>query len=320
MAPKSRAKARGDRSRRDVLLRAIPSWDDVRFFLAIQRAGSLSAAAGPLEVTQPTCGRRLAALEASLGLRLFDRTPEGLRLTPEGRALLGAATAMEQSAHELALRATVKERDLEGVVRIGTTELFACSFLVGALPQIRERYPAIRFELVLSNTGADLLRREADIGIRFRPEGHRPTPEALVAQRIGDEPFALYGADSYVGRRSAPADPSVLADHEVVLYSERHPASAWCESAYRGATVVLSAPSMQVAGAAMAAGLGLGVLPTRAARLWPQLRPLSPVIARGTGWIVVHPDLRQLPRIRVVIDMLATLFRASVTSASGSPP
>jgi DNA-binding transcriptional LysR family regulator len=77
---------------------------------------------------------------------------------------------------------------------------------------------------------------------------------------------------------------------------------------------------MQVAGAAMAAGLGLGVLPTRAARLWPQLRPLSPVIARGTGWIVVHPDLRQLPRIRVVIDMLATLFRASVTSASGSPP
>lgn len=314
MAMNPRKTPRATRSGRDALLRTIPSWDDVRFFLAIRRAGSLSAAAGPLGVTQPTCGRRLAALEASLGLRLFDRTPEGLRLTAGGATLLDAATAMEQSAHELALRATVRDRDLEGVVRIGTTEFFACTFLVRALPEVRAKYPGICVELVLANTEADLLRREADIAIRFRPEGYRPTPEVLVAQKLGDEPFVLYGTDDYLRRRGAPSDPEVLADHDVIVYPARHPAAEWCARAFRGATVALSAPSMQVCGAAIAAGLGLGVLPSRAARISPVLRPLSPVVARGTGWMVVHPDLQHVPRVRVVIDLVAALFRADSAS------
>src|SRR6266511_3874724 len=88
----------GDRARREQLLRAVPNWDDVRIFLAIHHAGSLSAAASPLEMTQPTCGRRLAAFETAVGARLFDRTPEGLRLTAEGAALVEAAEAMEEGA------------------------------------------------------------------------------------------------------------------------------------------------------------------------------------------------------------------------------
>jgi DNA-binding transcriptional LysR family regulator len=291
-------------------IRRVPSWDDIRFFLAIHRAGSLSAAAGPLEVTQPTCGRRLVALETALGLRLFDRTPDGLRITTGGETLLDAAKQMEESAEDLALRATLTDRDLEGLVRIATTELFACSFLVGALEQVREKYPRIGVELVLSNTESDLLRREADIAFRFGPEASRPRSSTLVARRLGDEPFLLYGADTYLDRRSAPADPNDLADHDVVLYAGRHPAAEWCARAFARATVALSAPSMQVAGAAIAAGLGLGVLPKRAARLFPALRPLSAVVAQGTGWLIVHPDLRRVPRVRVVVDTLAAVYRA----------
>jgi DNA-binding transcriptional LysR family regulator len=217
---------------------------------------------------------------------------------------------MEQSAHDLALRAMVKDRDLEGVVRIGTNEFFACSFLVGALNHVREKYPGIRVELVLSNDETDRLRREADIAIRFRPEGFRPTPEVLVAQKLGSEPVALYGSDAYLRRRGAPSDPAVLVGHEVVVFSGRHPASAWCASAFRGASVVLTAPSMQVTCAAVGAGLGLGVIPRHAAMLDPLLRPLSPVLARGNGWMVVHPDLQHVPRIRVVIDLVSALFRS----------
>jgi DNA-binding transcriptional LysR family regulator len=304
-----------NRSRRESLRREIASWDDVRFFLAIHRAGSLSAAAGPLQVTQPTCGRRLTALEASLGLRLFDRTPEGLRITTEGKALLEAAAQMEQSARDFALRATLTDRDLDGVVRIATTELFACSFLVGALQHVREKHPGIRVELVLSNTETDLLRREADIAVRFGREASRPKPETLVARRLGDEPFLLYGTDAYLRRRGAPADPDDLSRHEVVVYSGRHPAAEWCAKAFRGATVTLSAPSMQVTGAAMSAGLGIGVFPKRAARLFPLLRSLSPVVAQGTGWLIVHPDLRHVPRIRVVADMLVAIYRSDPTAA-----
>lgn len=304
-----------NRPRRAALPREVASWDDIRFFLAIHRAGSLSAAARPLKVTQPTCGRRLAALEASLGLRLFDRTPDGLRITKEGTALLEDATHMEQSAQDFALRATVTDRDLEGVVRIATTELFACSFLVAALQRVREKYPAIGVELVLSNTETDLLRREADIAVRFGPEASRPKPETLVARRLGNEPFLLYGADTYLRRRGAPTDPGDLSQHEVVVYSGRHPASEWCAKAFRGSTVALSAPSMQVTGAAMSAGLGIGVFPKRAARLFPLLRSLSPVVAQATGWLIVHPDLRHVPRIRVVVDLLIALYRSDSTGA-----
>lgn len=180
----------------------------------------------------------------------------------------------------------------------------------GALQHVREKHPGIRVELVLSNAETDLLRREADIAVRFGPEGSRPKPETLVARRLGDGPFLLYGTDAYLHRRGAPADPNDLTHHEVVVYSGRHPASAWCARAFRGATVALSAPSMQVTGAAISAGLGIGVLPRRAARLFPLLRALSPVVAQGTGWLIVHPDLRHVPRIRVVVDMLAAAYRA----------
>lgn len=287
----------------------LPSWDDVRFFLAIHRAGSLSAAARPLGVTQPTCGRRLAALESALGMRLFDRTPDGLRITADGEALLEAAACMEQGAEDFAIRATAREGDREGLVRIATTELFACSFLVGALRRTRELHPGIRIELVLSNAETDLMRREADVAVRFGPEGSRPKPPALVARRIGDEPFRLYGAEAYLRRRGAPADAADLSGHDVVVYAGRHPAARWCEATFARANPVLVAPSMQVTGAAIAAGLGLGVLPVRAARLHAVV-PVSPVVARGTGWWIVHPELRHVPRIQVVIDALSAIYRS----------
>jgi DNA-binding transcriptional LysR family regulator len=306
------------RQRKKGLPVEIRNWDDVRFFLAIHRAGSLSAAAGPLGVTQPTCGRRLDALEVELGVRLFDRTPDGLRITAEGRALLDAAEAMDASARELALRVATKDSDLEGLVRIATTEAFACTFLVGALSQVRAKYPGLRVELVLSNTETDLLAREADIALRFRPEGFRPTPEKLVAQKLGDEPFVLYGTNAYLQRRGVPPDPSVLAGHDVVVFDGRHPAAEWCRTAFRDANVVLSAPSLLVSMAGVAAGLGLGVVPVRAARRHPELSVLSGVVARGTGWLIVHPELKRVPRIRAVLDLLAASFRADKVAVSAA--
>lgn len=291
--------------------RAEPSWEDIRIFLAIHRAGSLSAAAGPLGLAQPTCGRRLAGLEAALGVRLFERTPEGLHLTGPGATLVQHAEAMEAGARALALEAAGRERDLAGVVRIATTELLAVSFLVDALRTLRGRHPEIRFELVVSNEASDLLRREADIALRFGPEGTRPSPDRLLAQKLGDEPFDLYGTDAYLAARGAPADPTALAGHDVVVYSARNPASAWCSAAFRGAHVVLAVPSMLVSAAAIAAGLGLGVIPRRAARRFHQLRRLRPEIARGTGWLIVNPVLRRDSRTRVVTDTLAAMFRDS---------
>jgi DNA-binding transcriptional LysR family regulator len=297
---------------------ALGSWDDIRFFLAIYRAGSLSAAAGPLGVTQPTCGRRLASLEAALGFALFERTPSGLCPTRRAEALLDAARRMEDAALALSVRATAGEGEATGLVRIGTTDLLASAFLVGAISLLRERHPGITVELALSTAEADLLHREVDLAVRFLPEGVAPAPEVLVGRRLGREPFLLYGADAYLRRRGLPSDPARLSGHDVVIFSGRSPASSWCARAFEGATVALSAPSMQVTGAAMAAGLGLGVLPARAARLFPSLRPLSPAIAQAEGWILVHPDLRRVPRIRAVAELIAAEFRRDAMLAEGA--
>jgi DNA-binding transcriptional LysR family regulator len=306
MSPRRRTAVR---ARPGEVPRSVPSWDDVRVFLAIHRAGSLSSAAGPLGLSQPTCGRRLAGLEAALGMRLFERTPEGLHLTADGAALVQPAEAMEAGARALALETAGRGRDLQGVVRIATTELLAVSFLVEALRALRASHPEIRFELVLSNEESDLLRREADVALRFVPEGTRPRPDRLVAQKLGDEPFDLYGAEAYLAARGTPPDPAALAGHDVVVTSARHPASAWCASAFRGANVVVAVPSMLVSSAAVASGLGLGVIPRRAASRFPELRRLLPDVARGTGWLVVNPELRRMIRIRVVADSLAAMFR-----------
>lgn len=286
----------------------LPAWDDVRVFLAVYRAGSLSAAAKPLGVTQPTCGRRLAALEESLGVRLFDRTPDGLRITAEGESLLEAATAMELNAHEVALRASMGNVALDGTVRIATSEAFACSFLVDALATMRQRYPGIRAELVISNEQTDLLKREADIAVRFGPEGFQPAQQSLTARRLGEEPFRLYATEGYVRRQGAPDNPAALRGHDVVVFSGGHPAAQWCARAYRGANAVMSAPSMQVVATAVSAGLGLGVLPERTARKWPALQPQSPVIARASGWLLIHPQLRRVPRIKAVVELWVALF------------
>jgi DNA-binding transcriptional LysR family regulator len=163
--------------------------------------------------------------------------------------------------------------------------------------------------LVLSNAQADLLKRESDVALRFRPPGVRPMPEALVARKLRDEPLVLYGAESYLDRHGVPEDVSVLAGHDVVVYSDHYPASEWCSRAYRGASVALSSPNMQVTTSAIAAGLGLGVIPSRAARSASGLRSLSPVVALATAWIILHPDLRRVPRIRVVADAIAALYQ-----------
>jgi len=314
MAMKVPKKPPRRRSDRDPDSRPLRSWDDIRIFLAIHRAGSLSAAAGPLGVTQPTCGRRLAALERALGLRLFDRTPDGLSITTEGTTLLEAATAMEDKAHELALRVSATDAKFDGVVRIATTELFALAFLSGAVPEVRARYPGIRIELVISDEPTDLLRREADFAIRFGPSGYRPTPDTLIAQKVTTQPFALYAAESYLERRGAPADPNVLAGHDVVVYTRpTYAGRDWFMQAIQGATIALLTPSMAVAATAVARGCGLGFLPRLGAREHASLRRLTGAIASANGWFVVHPDLRRVPRIRAVMDATAALLRADST-------
>ena len=292
------------------LTRALEDWDAIRFFLAIHRTGSLSAAATTLGVTQPTCGRRLSALEEALGIRLFTRAPDGLHPTAEGTALVAVAARMEEAARDVSLRAAATVEDLAGVVRVAMTEFTALALVGPILPRLRRAHAGIRIELVLSDTPADILSREADIAIRWRGEGFLPTPAKVVARKLGRLGWSLFGADRYLSARGAPRDPADLSGHDVVLYPTRaHPGHEWLARATRGAAPVLVSANLVCNAAAVAAGVGLGFFPRPIVRLEPTLRPLTPAVAHAWAWLVTHPDLRRVPRIRAVANLLAAGLR-----------
>src|SRR5215469_750014 len=144
-------------------------WEDVRFFAALARHGSLSAAARALTVNHATVARRLAALEQSLGTRLFKRRPTGYELTPAGRNALDSADAMEGAA--AALARLEPAASLTGLVRITATPSLAGGFLIPRLAALRELHPALDMEILAEPRPVSLQRHQSDIALRLgRPE------------------------------------------------------------------------------------------------------------------------------------------------------
>lgn len=179
------------------------SWEDARLFLAVAEAGSVSAAARALKITQPTASRRLAQLEATLGDAVFVRRASGAALTPLGERLLAPARRMAESAGELQLAAARTETRIEGVVRITAPPSFAYDFCVPFAASLRERLPGVRLEIASTVRYVDLARGEADLAIRFERTVLRDQTclssltldvaafaDAKLAERIGPRPKA----------------------------------------------------------------------------------------------------------------------------------
>ena len=145
-------------------------WNRARAFLVTAEEGSLSAAARALDMTQPTLGRQVTALEQELGVALFERGARGLELTPSGLDLLEHVRAMGEAANSLSLTASGQATAVEGNICITATEVMAAFILPPIIEKLRRLEPGITVELVASNSTSDLKRREADIAIRsFRP-------------------------------------------------------------------------------------------------------------------------------------------------------
>src|SRR5258706_11350848 len=156
------------------------AWDDLRYLLAIARNRSLAGAARALAVNHSTVFRRLNAFERELGVRLFERLPEGYVPTVEGEEIRRQAEAIEASMH--ALERTVAGRDyrLSGEIRMTTAPSLASDYVAGYLAEFRQRYPEIRVEIAVGDHDFDLARREADIALRATLR----LPEFLVGRRV----------------------------------------------------------------------------------------------------------------------------------------
>jgi len=286
-------------------------WDDLRYFLGVARTGSLTRTAADLRVSPSTVSRRIAALEADLGTRLFSHHQTGYFLTDQGRDVLARAEAVEERALELERGAAGLDTSPSGVVRLATAENLATRLIIPALPKLVESYPGIRLEIVTGVDRVGLSRREADLALRLV----RPDTGNLTRRRVGAMAHAVYGSADYLARHPAPEnDP--FSGRALVTWDDAHahlPAARWVAENAPAVRSVLAASSLAAQGSAVRAGLGLGVLPCflfhRQSQL-VQVVPPSQVIVEDL-WLIAHADLSASARIQAVGEFLAETVRQS---------
>jgi DNA-binding transcriptional LysR family regulator len=299
-------------------------WNDLRFFLAIARTGSLSAAARELRVTQSTAGRRLASLEAGLGARLLHRTPEGYVPTLAGEAILGQVERVEAEA--LAVERAVGGRDaqLEGVVRVTAVETLASFVLAPSFCALQLRSPEVTIELLASVRHLSLAMREADVAVRLsRFEQHD-----LVARRIGRIGHGLYASAAYLERHGEPDFAAGCPGHRLVTGlggAEVPQLAGWLAEVAPRAGVALKTDSPEAQRQAALCGEGMACLARmRGDAAGDRLRRLRPPHGAPSIdiWLAVHKDNRRTPRVRLVLDAVATVVRersGELDPPDGSP-
>lgn len=290
-----------------------PAWDLYRSFLAVLREGSLSGAARSLGLTQPTVSRHVEALEAAVGLDLFVRSQRGLTPTEAALELGPYAETIASTTAAMLRAASGHGAVVSGTVRISASEVVGVEVLPPILTALRERYPRLAVELVLSNTVENLLRRDADVAVRMV----EPTQEALVAKRVGAITLGLHAHRRYLDRRGVPATPEDLARHDVIGFDRETPAIRAMLKRVRGvdrAAFAFRADSDLAQLAMIRAGFGIGVCQVPVAARDPDLvRVLADAFALTLPtWVAMHEDLRSSPRCRVVFDALVEGMAAHV--------
>jgi DNA-binding transcriptional LysR family regulator len=281
------------------------NWDDLRIFLALAREGKLTAVAKRLNVSHPTVARRVKQLETTVGARLFDRLPDRFVLTAAGEGLLGDVQAMEEAAASIHRRSAGMNGDTLGTVRISAGEAMM-DYFARNLPRLRHNLNCIEFELVASHQLANLSRREADLMIRDKV----PDLASIVTRKLGAANYAIYAA---LDLAVAGASRDALRKMTWIGFDEEHaymPGQAWLHEFLEGKRPAIRTNDWQVLHEATRSGAGIAILPCYIGDADTSLRriaPLKEVVAEQ--WLLVHRDLRALPRVRAVMDAIIRLFQ-----------
>jgi len=284
-------------------------WDDLRYFLAVARQGSLSAAAHTLGVTQPTVGRRIAGLQRRLGAKLFTPTASGQALSPTGRRLLPHAERM--AVEGLAAERATSGRDagLRGRVRITASEWMIGAVLGPMLRPFVALHPELELELVADVRHVSLTQRDADVAIR----PSRFEQPDVVEREIAVVAFGLYASDSYLAELGSPDFARHCEGHRLIAMSEaltKIPDVSWLPALTANARVVTRTNGREPMVTMASAGIGMACLPRFLGDKAPNLRLLAtptPGPERQL-WLGCHRDVRAVPRVKASITFVTQVF------------
>ena len=285
-------------------------WDDLRFFLYAARHRNLSAAAKELRVAQSTVGRRLASLEASLGVRLLDRTPDGYVLTRAGDVVLAKAEQLEAEALSLERDVGGRDTHMAGLVRVTCAEGLASEIIAPCLAVLHQKHPEIMVELLPGARELSLSMRETDISVRLTQSNQHD----LVIRRVGTLSFGLYASLDYLERHGFPDIEGGCSGHYFVTQLDDLQDSeqtVWLAALGPRARVSVQTSSHEAAVAATLHGGGIGCLARFRADREPALKRLTvSVPAPNTAvWLVAHKDNRRNVRIRMVLTRISEEVR-----------
>jgi DNA-binding transcriptional LysR family regulator len=266
-------------------------------------------------------GRRLNALEAALEVQLFTRAQDGFLPTAAGTDILSLAEDAERAVVSVERKVAGGDKSLSGTVRITTSETFS-GFLVRHLVELRAEHPSLMVDVLSSNVSLDIARNEADIAIRFV----ETTQPDLVSKRLCDAGWSLYASESYIARSAITETLENLGHHDFIGYNEamaHSPGGKWLEEHKAGAHIVLSCNSIRSALDACVAGMGVAVIPCFIADTEPRLRRLTDdVVASRAVWLVFHPEVAKVKRVRTVIDFVSAIVSREAAGLRGerAPP
>ena len=281
-------------------------WNSLKVFLAIAHQGSLSAAARELGVNHSTVFRRLNAFEESVGGKLFERINNQYELTTLGHELLELAKNIESSFDGIERHVIGKDFQPKGVVKITAPNNLAYRYLPGYIAEFNLTYPEIQIELLVSNQELNMSNRQADIAVRATSS----PPEHLIGRQVATINWSVCGSDRYNERSGLPTDKSELINHSLIGATgtmSRLPAFTWLEKRF-SAQAIARCDDLSAISYFVESGQGLALLPGD--QLRPGLIRLFEVdeIAPSSLWLLTHPDLRNVERIKLVMQHLTKAF------------
>lgn len=298
-------------------------WNDLRYFLAVARYGRLVDAGRRLGVDHTTVARRITALEQAIGCHLFHRSPRGLSLTESGQRLVSHAERVESETAAISADLAGQDIQISGAVRLATPEGFGSFLVAPNVPRLRATYPQIHLELVAENRTISLSKREADIAVMLG----RPPSGRLYARKLTNYCLGLYGSAEYLAKHGPIRTVDSLKGKEFVSYIDdliSIPQLKFLSDVVHDPSVVFRSSSITAQQNAVASGLGLGLLHHFAACQDPRLIPVLPdqIRVERAYWIVLHADLRSIPRIRAIADFLQGVVdqQKVILMGPGTPP
>jgi DNA-binding transcriptional LysR family regulator len=293
---------------------SISAWDDVRYFLAVARHGSVRAAAGRLEVNHTTVLRRIAQLEEHLGAQMFEKLPSGYRLTDAGEEVLELANQMEVSSHLLETRVFGRDQSVRGLLRVTLAPTLATHLLMPDFADFARLHPEIEMDIVSSGELANLTNRESDVAIRVVYD-RKTLPLNLYGQK-GPE---LFGG-VYVSRSRLAGWHASVPDPMRWIVISAHGIPDWASAGEIHTTdVPFRTTDAEAQIAAVRQGLGITTLPCFVgdADLLLARVPGTDLHLYGTLFLLTQGETRKTKRVRLFTDFVSRRLAAYAPLLAG---